>query len=50
MNVIMVWAWLLCSPDVVEYAIMNAIMERYHALGMDTPSHSGMDALVIGRR
>ena len=41
MNVIMVWAWMLWSPDAVEY-------ERYHGLGMGAPFDLGMDALVIG--
>ena len=41
MNVIMVWAWMLWSPDAVEH-------ERYYGLGVDAPSHSGMDALVTG--
>ena len=64
MNVIMVWAWMLWSPDAVKHERysglgMDALVtgcsrtcehERYHGLGMDAPSHSGMDALVIGRR
>ena len=43
MNLIMVWAWMLWSPDAIEH-------ERYYGLGVDAPSDFGMDALVIGRR
>ena len=41
MNLIMVWAWMLWSPDAVKH-------ERYYGVGMDAPSDLGMDALVIG--
>ena len=64
MNVIMVWAWMLWSPDAVKHdryyglgmgALVNGCSrtcehERYYGLGMDAPSYLGMDALVIGRR
>ena len=62
MNLVMVWAWMIWSPDAVEHANMNAILvwawmlrpiREWMLWSSDADEHEcynglGVNALVIG--